>query len=217
MRKSVILGLLAFGVAVSLLVLPLKIQAAPSGWAHFFGLAATVKSPGELSEVVARVGAVDITVKGLRLSRAMLQAAAFQQGQDPQAVTMAKALDAQKVVAVQIAEAQRRGITVSDTEVADVVSQQRSVFDSLQGADKEEMTAAIQAMGFSVDQYWKEVPASYKEMLLIVKLRAQVYATVATDDGTPEGLKAKMDAYNRFLESLMKTSDFHVIRPDLVR
>lgn len=206
MRKTAVSGV----IVLAMLLVALPSLASSSQWGRLAGTALrAAESRSDGARVVARINSEVVAVKGLLLSKAMLQAAALQQGKSPDAVTNAQAFALQKEIAVQIAEAKRRGITVTDQEGRAMAKQVHETYQQDTSPSKAQIADFIKAQGLTEEQYWSEyAPKAYKETLYITRLRQQIYDSA---EGTPQ---AKMEAYDRFLATLIQSAKVEVLEPD---
>jgi DNA-directed RNA polymerase subunit F len=168
------------------------------------------RNPNEVNEVVAEVEGERITMKSLLLAKAMLQRSAIEHGRDPESVTNAQAFEYQKEVAVQIAEAKRRGITVTNEEAKKLTDEMRRNLNQLTDVQRQEALTSIKALGYSEEEFWSEAPRIYRNSIYITKLKTEIHDSAPSEE-------ANMKAYDQFVKSLLKSPKVHIKRPDLMK
>jgi hypothetical protein len=82
------------------------------------------------------------------------------------------------VVALQAAEA--RGIAVSDAEAEEAAKETREALQKLPPNEYQQVLAVIKAQAKNEDEYWRNIIEGYRELIMISKLRKQLYAEVPT-------------------------------------
>lgn len=157
--------------------------------------AAFAQQPGD-AQLVATVDGVAISRRAIRQAAVMVE---INQPEVLPAERNKVAFELVARLAVQDAEALRRGLTVSRQEAEEFTAMQRELSKrDTNRASQDALVEQIKASGLTEDEFWRQQVDVYAKAIRISKLRQQVMAELP--DASPEEQERH---YETFVDNLL--------------
>ncbi|MEM3486048.1 MAG: SurA N-terminal domain-containing protein [Candidatus Methanomethyliaceae archaeon] len=166
-------------------------------------------APENKNRVIARINGEEATLAEFLDRKAILQAKAKSEGKDESQVSNRDAFNLVVSFKVQVAEAKRRGINVTEEEVDRLIQQQRTnaTNSSVVKVDPDALPAFLKGLGISEEEYWgKYLRSKYRDSLYLIKLRQIIYNQL------PGGsIQDQYKAYDAFVNQLLNNARIEIL------
>lgn len=187
-----------------------------SPFRYLGGLMAANHSNPHADEIIATIDGQNVTLADLLDAKASLQAEAQIAGKDPASITNKEAF--QSVIiprTVQVAEAKRRGITVSDAEVNAMANKQKSLMANPSVSNEHVYNEIVSGLGGSCSDFWTQIQAPLdRDAFYVTKLRKLEFGSSAPateGPATEVQVKQREEAYNQLVQNLIKNANIKII------